>query len=188
MNFTDPLSALFPGASSRIVTALTAHRASDPQEPLDPEELARRASVAVTQLESALFRLGLLGLLRPRRRGEPVHVVPGHIVWKALEGITDLTWRVAEEVRSRCERGLDPPPAYLALAGSVAEGTAAHPADLLELVVVPPEDGPADWRSGLDRLVAQLCVDLGNHVVVREAARLEEAAALAGVDAVVVTD
>ncbi|GGT65410.1 hypothetical protein GCM10010207_75740 [Streptomyces atratus] len=41
MNFRTPIPALFPGASGRIVTALTAHQATNTGAPLSPTDLAR---------------------------------------------------------------------------------------------------------------------------------------------------
>ncbi|MGW1977222.1 hypothetical protein [Streptomyces sp. NPDC001889] len=164
MNFSTPLTALFPGASGRTVTALSAHRESSGGAALSVEQLARESSVAATQLESVLFRLGLLGMLLPRRRGEEIRVVEGHLVWDALREVTDLRGRLVGEVRRRVGEGVEPAPVYLALAGKVAEGVATHPADLLELLVVPPAGAPDDWAARLDAVARDLSRDLGNLV------------------------
>ncbi|MGW2598834.1 hypothetical protein [Streptomyces klenkii] len=175
MNFRTPIPALFPGAPGRIVTALTAHHSARAGAPLPLTELAREASVAVTQLEATLFRLGLLGMIEPRTRGEHVRPVPGHIAWKALDGLAGLGHRVVEEVRERAAADLDPAPAHLTLSGPVADGSATHPADVLELIVVPPHSAPADWPEQIDRMAARLSRTLGNLVTVRIAATPEEA-------------
>ncbi|MHB9849051.1 hypothetical protein ACSYGO_07365 [Streptomyces krungchingensis] len=141
--------------------------------------------MAATQLEAVLFRLGLLGILMPRRRGEDIELVPGHIVWKALTGVADLRWRVLEEVRRRVV-ALEVLPVYLALSGSVADGTAVNPADLLELIVVSPTHAPHDWQDQLDGLVAQLSLDLGNVVTVYLAESKAAASELAGPGSIVV--
>ncbi|MBH1938097.1 hypothetical protein I5Q34_28190 [Streptomyces sp. AV19] len=174
MNFGTPIPALFPGASGRIVTALTAHHARHAGAPLPLDHLAREASVAATQLETTLFRLGLLGMLAPRARGEAVRPVAGHIVWKALDGLADLRWRVVEEARERMRTDLSPAPAVLALAGPVADGTATHAAEVLELVLVPPPGAPGDWWERADRAAARLSEALGNVVTVRRAATADE--------------
>ncbi|MFE7558284.1 hypothetical protein [Kitasatospora sp. NPDC057500] len=186
MNFGTPIPALFPGASGRIVTALTAHRAAHAGAPLSPADLARAASVAATQLEATLFRLGLLGLIEPRGRGEDVRPVAGHVVWKALDGLADLRPHVVEEVRERAAADLTPAPARLAVAGPVVDGTATHPADVLELVVVPPSAAPDDWSEQAQRMAARLSRHLGNVVTLRVAATEAEAARSAGPGAVLV--
>ncbi|MCD9195162.1 hypothetical protein [Streptomyces albireticuli] len=175
MNFRTPIPALFPGASGRIVTALTAHHTAFGDAPLPLAELARDASVALTQLEATLFRLGLLGMLEHRARGDHVRPVRGHIAWKALDGLADLGGRVVEEVRARAAADLDPAPAHLTLSGPVADGSATHPADVLELIVVPPHAAPADWPERIDRMAARLSRALGNLVTVRITATPEEA-------------
>lgn len=253
MNFTSPVTALFPGASGRTVAALSAHLealtaqagatpvetgtsladgAVDPNDSdgsdgpdgagttdstgtadgaaLSVEELARLASVAATQLESVLFRLGLLGMIVARRRGDDVRVVPGHIAWGAVGQLADLRGRLVDDVRRRVDETLTPAPVYLALTGKVADGTAAHPADLLEIVVVPPYgEGSAtlttastastasatpaapaadEWRARLARLADELSRDLGNLVQVHEMADADTARSHAGPAATVLIE
>ncbi|MEU6510134.1 hypothetical protein [Streptomyces sp. NPDC046942] len=184
MNFRTPLSALFPGTSGRLVTALVDHHTTEADKPLTLADLSERAAVAPAQLEAALFRLGLLGLVAPRRKGEVVRVVAGHIAWAALRQLTDLRERVIDTVRAHARAHLRPAPDHLALSGAVIEGTATHPADVLELIVVPPAAAPADWEQGVTALVTQLSRDLGNVVVHRCAHDAEEAQAMGGSGAV----
>ncbi|MFF8959197.1 hypothetical protein [Streptomyces sp. NPDC014894] len=186
MNFSSPLTALFPGASGRTVTALSAHRETAGSAALSVEALARESSVAATQLESVLFRLGLLGMVEPRRRGAEVRVVAGHLVWDAVGQLTDLRGRLADEVRDRAAAELDPAPVHLALLGKVAEGAAAHPADLLEIVAVPPAGAPADWRPRLDAFAERLSRDLGNLVTVHLADTPDDARRAHGTGIVVI--
>ncbi|QNP68628.1 hypothetical protein IAG44_03505 [Streptomyces roseirectus] len=167
MNFESPLSALFPGTSGRLVGALVGHHVMEPERPLPLVELTRRAAVTGTQAEAALFRLGLLGLLAPRRQGEDVCLVPGHVVWGALRQLADLRGRVAERVRAEVGASLQPPPLHLALSGPVAEGRATSPSDVLELVAVPPPDAPDEWTEAVRALAVRLSRDLGNVVVHR---------------------
>ncbi|WBO61758.1 hypothetical protein [Streptomyces camelliae] len=70
------------------------------------------------------------------------------------------------------------------MSGAVLEGTATHPADVLELIVVQPAAAPADWEQGVTTLVTQLSRDLGNVVVHRCAHDAEEAQAMGGSGAV----
>ncbi|WP_409468023.1 hypothetical protein [Streptomyces sp. HC307] len=184
MNFRTPLSALFPGTSGRLLTALVDHHAADAARPLTLNELSKNAAVTPTQLEAALFRLGLLGLIAPRRKGAAVHLVAGHIAWAALHQLTDLRSRVIDTVREQAQAHLHPAPAYLALNGAVIEGTASHPADVLELIVVPPATASADWQHGVAALVTQLSRALGNVVVHRSAHDTREAEAMGGRSAV----
>ncbi|MDX2938792.1 hypothetical protein [Streptomyces ipomoeae] len=184
MNFRTPLSALFPGTSGRLLTALVDHHTADAARPLTLDQLSRNAAVTPTQLEAALFRLGLLGLIAPRRKGEAVHLVAGHIAWSALHQLTDLRGRVIDTVREQARAHLHPAPDYLALNGAVIEGTASHPADVLELIVVPPATAPADWEHGVAALVTQLSRDLGNVVIQRSARDIQEAEAMGGSSAV----
>ncbi|MDX3077635.1 hypothetical protein [Streptomyces sp. MI02-7b] len=184
MNFRSPLSALFPGTSGRLLTALVGHRSLDAVRPLPLDELSDTAAVTPAQLETALFRLGLLGLIAPRRSGEAVRLVPGHIAWNALHQLTHLHRRVADTVREQMPAHLHPAPEYLALSGAVVQGTATHPAEVLELIVVRPADGPVDWEDGVAALVARLSRALGNVVVHRSARDTREAEAMAGAGAV----
>jgi hypothetical protein len=175
MNFRTPLSALFPGTSGRLLTALVAHHTADAEAPLTLDALSRDSAVTSTQLEAALFRLGLLGLVAPRRKGEAVRLIAGHVAWAALRQLTDLRDRVVDMVRERARAHLRPVPDYLALKGAVIDGTASHPADVLELIVVAPASAPADWQDDVTALVAQLSLDLGNVVVHRIAPDLRAA-------------
>ncbi|MGX2995230.1 hypothetical protein JNUCC64_13185 [Streptomyces sp. JNUCC 64] len=163
MNVAEPVSALFPGASGRIVTALARHRRAG-GERLALAELTRSSSVVATQLEAVLFRLGLLGLLAPRTRGEDVRLVPGHLVWDALDGLLDLAPALRDRVRDRALRALDPPPPYLAVGGPVADGTATGPSDVLHLTVAVPVPAPDGWTGALEELAGRLAADLGNIV------------------------
>ncbi|MGW0818332.1 hypothetical protein ACWD00_34880 [Streptomyces viridiviolaceus] len=184
MNFATPLSALFPGTSGRLLTALVDHHSADADRPLPLDELSKNASVTSTQLEAVLFRLGLLGLIAPRRKGAAVHLVPGHIAWGALHQLTDLRDAVIDVVREEAQARLQPAPDYLALTGAVIEGTATNPADVLELIVVPPPTARADWHQGLATLVTHLSRDLGNVVVHRAAQDMAEAKAMGAANAV----
>ncbi|MER7923012.1 hypothetical protein ABTY96_07730 [Streptomyces sp. NPDC096057] len=134
--------------------------------------------MTATQLEAALFRLGLLGLIAPRRKGEAVRIVAGHIAWAALRQLTDLQNRVIDMVRERAQAHLHPVPDYLALKGAVVDGTASHPADVLELIVVAPPTAPAHWQDHVAALVAQLSRDLGTGVIHRSASDSREADAM----------
>lgn len=184
MNFRTPLSALVPGTSGRLLTALVDQHTADPGRPLTPDELSKDAAVTTTQLETALFRLGLLGLIAPRRRGEPVRLVASHIVWGALRQLTDLHSRVVDTVREHVRAHLHPAPEHLALSGAVIEGTATHAADVLELIIVRPTAGPVDWEDGVNVLLTQLSLALGNVVVHRAARDIQEAEAMGGESAV----
>ncbi|MBG7698729.1 hypothetical protein HCJ76_11730 [Streptomyces sp. MC1] len=184
MNFQTPLSALFPGTSGRLLTALVGHHITQADRPLTLEELSKNAAVTSTQLEAALFRLGLLGLIEPRRKGEAVHLVTGHIAWGALRQLVDLRDVVIDMVRREAQARLRPAPHYLALTGAVIEGTATHPADLLELIVVPPPTAQASWHDGVAALVSHLSRALGNVVVHRTAQDTDEAETRGGANAV----
>ncbi|MFD7547219.1 hypothetical protein ACFV0R_07910 [Streptomyces sp. NPDC059578] len=163
MNVAEPVSALFPGASGRIVTALARHRRADGAH-LTLTELARASSVVASQLEAVLFRLGLLGLLHPRARGEDVRIATGHLVWGALDGLLDLGPALRDRVRARALRDLDPAPRYLGISGAVADGTASGPSDTLHLTVTAPAPVPDGWVGALEELVRGLATDLGNIV------------------------
>ncbi|MEV6589731.1 hypothetical protein [Streptomyces acidicola] len=184
MNFRTPLSALFPGTSGRLLTALVDHHTADPERPLTLDELSKAAAVTPTQLEAALFRLGILGLIATRGKGEAVRLVVRHIAWDALRQLTDLRDRIVDTVCEQAQAHLRPAPDFLALDGPVIEGTASHPADVLELIIVPPAAAPADWEDGVTALVAQLSRDLGNLVVHRSAHDTHEAEVMAGRSAV----
>ncbi|MFK0159475.1 hypothetical protein ACIQVL_19390 [Streptomyces sp. NPDC090499] len=186
MNFRTPLSSLFPGTSGRLLTALVDHHLADAARPVPLADLSKNAAVAPAQIEAALFRLGLLGLVAPRRNGEAVRIVPGHIAWGALSQLANLRDRVVDAVLEQTRARLYPVPAYLALSGAVVEGTAAHPADVLELIMVPPVGAPPDWDRGVSALVAQLSRDLGNVVVHRIARDTQEAEDMGGAHAVCV--
>ncbi|MEV7869709.1 hypothetical protein AB0P17_27295 [Streptomyces sp. NPDC088124] len=183
MNFRTPLSALFPGTSGRLLTALVDHHTAA-DRPLALEDLSKNAAVTSTQLEAALFRLGLLGLIAPRRKGEAVRLVPGHIVWAALHQLSDLRDAVIAHVHEEAQARLHPAPDHLILTGAVIEGTATHSADVLELIVVPPPTARADWHDGLAALVSRLSRDLGNVVIHRTARDTAEAEAMGGTNAV----
>ncbi|MFH9745943.1 hypothetical protein ACH4MN_16030 [Streptomyces anulatus] len=180
MNFQSPLSALFPGASGRLLTALVARHATDPSNPLTVEELSRNASVTSGQLEAPLFRLGLLGLVAPRRQGEDVRLVEEHITWAALHQVVGLRGQVVDLVRGKARVRLPVDPRFLGAVGPVIDGSATHPADVLELIIVPPASVPDSWDQDVAGLVAELSTCLGNVVVYRAAGSAEEAGAMGG--------
>jgi hypothetical protein len=159
-------------------------RVSRPVGPLTFDELSQGAAVTPTQLESALFRLGLLGLIAPRGKGEAVRLVADRIACAALHQLTDLRSRVIDTVRKQTQAHLHPAPAYLALNGAVLERTASHPADVQELILVAPTTTPADWQDAGAALATQLSHDLGNVVVHRGAHDTQEAEAMRGRSAV----
>ncbi|MFJ3213714.1 hypothetical protein [Streptomyces flaveolus] len=184
MNFQTPLSALFPGTSGRLLTALVGHHIAQADRPLSLDELSKSAAVTSTQLEAALFRLGLLGLIAPRGKGEAVHLLASHIAWGALRQMVDLRDAVIDMVRREAQTRLRPAPNYLALTGAVIEGTATHPADVWELIVVPPPTAQADWHDDVAALTSHLSRALGNVVVYRIAQEIDEADARGGTHAV----
>jgi hypothetical protein len=87
-------------------------------------------------------------------------------------------------VRREAQARLRPASNYLALTGTVIEGTATHPADVLELIVVPPPAAQADWHDGVAALVSHLSRALGNLVVHHAVQDIDEAEARAGTSAV----
>lgn len=72
----------------------------------------------------------------------------------------------------------------MALTGAVIEGTATHPADLLELIIVPPPTAQANWHDGVAALVSHLSRALGNVAVHRTAQDTDEAETMGGANAV----
>lgn len=148
MNFQTPLSALFPGTSGRLLTALVGHHIAQAGRPLTLEEVSKNAAVTSTQLE------------------------------------VDLRATVIDMVRREAQRRLRPAPNHLALTGAVIEGTATHPADVLELIVVPPPAAQADWHDSVAALISRLSRALGNVVVHCTAQDTDEAEARGKTDAV----
>ncbi|WP_405820513.1 hypothetical protein OG241_33040 [Streptomyces sp. NBC_01390] len=146
MNLGSPLAALFPGTSGRLLTALVGYHSADAVGPLPLDELSKNAAVRSAQLEVALFRLGPLGLVAPRRRG-PSHTSRARPCRLGLPTPADRpARRCHRHGRQACR---EPAPDYLAVNGAVVEGTATRPAGVLELIVVPPPTAQADWHGDL---------------------------------------
>lgn len=171
MDFAEPLQALVPGATGRVLDVLV-HTTM----PLSGRAIAQLAEVSPAQAARVLPRLAELGLVR-RTFAPPAvlyEFVHDHVVADALHLVAGIGFvfleRLGKEVAS-----LRPAPAAAAVFGSLPRGEARPDSDIDLLVVRPERVGPDDdeWQQGLDTIRVRGRRLSGNPVEILEVGRAE---------------
>lgn len=171
MDFAEPLQALVPGATGRVLDVLV-HTTM----PLSGRAIAQLAGVSPAQAARVLPRLAELGLVR--RTSAPPAVlyefVHDHVAADALHLIAGISFvfleRLGNEIAS-----LPTAPAAAAVFGSLPRGEAHVDSDI-DLLVVRPEGIGTDndeWEQGLNTIREHGRRLSGNPVEILEVGRVE---------------
>ena len=150
MDFAEPISALIPGATGRVLSVL-AHTSKE----LSTRNIAQLAGVSPAQAARVLPRLADLGLLE-RREVPPAtlyRLVPDHVAADAIDVLARAPLRLIERL-GEVSGAMRPRPACVAAFGSFARHQARADSDI-DLVVVRPrgvDEEAEDWRSTVDEI------------------------------------
>jgi len=169
MDFAEPLQALIPGATGRVIAVL-AHTSV----PLSGRAIAELAGVSPAQAARVLPRLAKLGLAEQRQSPPAVlyALVREHVAAEPLMALSDLhdvfTRRLGERISQ-----LQNPPVAVAVYGSFARRQADGDSDLDVLVVRPTgtDDEDEGWRSTVGQIQATARRLSGNRVEIMEVAQ-----------------
>lgn len=161
MDFKRPLAVVTPTLDGDVLAALARARASFTGR--EVHRLVGRASEE--GIRKALRRLVRQGIVvaQPAGRAILYEFNREHIAARHIEGLANLLQSIIDQT-TLVVGEWDPPPAIVALFGSVAEGTAGPESDL-DLLVVRPDgldvDAP-EWRGQVDDLCERLTRSTGN--------------------------
>jgi DNA-binding MarR family transcriptional regulator len=164
VDYSSPVESLIPGARGKVLAALLR---------LDSArtvgEVARLAGVSRDRAGTVVAELEQLGLVERRRAGRAwlVTIVEESPVIEALRHIEDVRERTLDKLRAAAA-AIEPRPAWMALYGSWAHGTARAGSDL-DVAVIAQAGGDRErfdasveqWSTYAERvtgLVASLVV------------------------------
>ncbi|HEX2038859.1 MAG TPA: nucleotidyltransferase domain-containing protein [Acidimicrobiales bacterium] len=171
MDFAEPLQALIPGTTGRVLNVLV-HTSM----PLSGRAIAQLAEVSPAQAARVLPRLTELGLVK-RRFAPPAFLYEfahDHVAADPLHLLAGLGFvfleRLGNEIAS-----FRPAPACVAVYGSFPRGQAHADSDI-DLLVVRPETVDVDdegWQRVVDTIRTRGHVLSGNRVEILEVGQLE---------------
>ncbi len=169
MDFAEPIVALIPGTTGRVLAVLTGT-----ERELSTRAIARLASVSHAQAARVLPGLAELGVVE-RRDVPPAslyRLVPEHVAAGALIALGRAPLTFIEDLAERVA-ALQPPPGCVAAFGSFARHQARADSDV-DLLVVRPTNVDADdaaWRDVVDAIRGGAERLSGNRVEILEVAQ-----------------
>jgi|SRR5918996_640547 predicted nucleotidyltransferase len=169
MDFTEPLQALIPGATGRVLAVLT-----HTSVPLSGRAIAELAGVSPAQAARVLPRLAELGVAEQRQSPPAVlyALVREHVAAEPLMALSELDDALMRRLGERISQ-LEHPPVAVAVYGSFARRQARADSDIDVLVVRPMGTDEEDerWRSTVGQVHATARRLSGNRVEVMEVAQ-----------------
>lgn len=169
MDFAEPLQALIPGATGRVLAVL-AHTSV----PLSGRAIAELAGVSPAQAARVLPHLAELGLAEQQQSPPAVlyTLVREHVAAEPLMVLSELDDVLMRRLRERVSQ-LEDPPVAVAVYGSFARRQARTDSDIDVLVVRPTGTDEEDdgWRSTVARIQAAARRLSGNQVEIMEVAQ-----------------
>jgi predicted nucleotidyltransferase len=171
VDFAEPIQALIPGATGRVLSVL-AHTTRE----MSARSIARVAAVSPAQAARVLPRLAELGLVT-RRDVPPAslyRLASEHIAADAIGALARLPSTFIERFGSDIQR-LRPRPACVAAFGSFARHRARADSDIDLLVVRPSglNEEDAEWRATIDHIREHGRALAGNPIEVLEVGQAE---------------
>jgi predicted nucleotidyltransferase len=151
MDFRQPVEAVIPGATGRLLAALAKVEAE-----LPVSTLASVAGVGRTRASGIIGELSALGIVERREIGRTVlvslarHSAAGELI----DRLAHLGAEVTARLRSLATE-LEPAPATLLVFGSFARGEADAHSDLDVLAVRSPAANPDKWAAALSVFAEQ---------------------------------
>ncbi|MGH9231802.1 MAG: nucleotidyltransferase domain-containing protein [Acidimicrobiales bacterium] len=171
MDFAEPLQALIPGATGRVLAVL-AHTSV----PLSGRAIAELAGVSPAQAARVLPRLAELGLAEQWQSPPAVlyALVREHVAAEPLMALSELDDALMRRLGERISQ-LEHPPVAVAVYGSFARRQAHADSDIDVLVVRPTGTDEEDerWRSTVGQIRATARRLSGNRVEIMEVAQDE---------------
>jgi predicted nucleotidyltransferase len=160
MDFENPIEAVIPGSSGRLLAALARVDAE-----LPVGRLAQVAGVGRTMASGLVGELAELGIVSRREVGRTALVrlnrenLVGDLVGR-LGGIREIAIEKLRQLASR----LEPRPLSLLVYGSFARGTSGPGSDIDVLAIRPIDTDPEHWSDALTAFSASAAALTGNSV------------------------
>jgi predicted nucleotidyltransferase len=171
MDFAEPLQALIPGATGRVLAVL-----AQTSVPLSGRAIADLAGVSPAQAARVLPRLAELGLAEQRQSPPAVlyALVREHVAAEPLMALSELDDALMRRLGERISQ-LEHPPVAVAVYGSFARRQARADSDIDVLVVRPTGTDEEDegWHSTVGQIRATARRLSGNRVEIMEVAQDE---------------
>jgi predicted nucleotidyltransferase len=169
MDFAEPLQALIPGATGRVLAVL-----ANTSAPLSGRAIAELAGVSPAQAARVLPRLAELGLAEQRQSPPAVlyALVHEHVAAEPLLALSELDDALMRRLGEQISQ-LEHPPVSVAVYGSFARRQARADSDIDLLVVRPTGTDEDDerWRSTVGQIRATARRLSGNRVEIMEVAQ-----------------
>jgi len=166
MDFAEPIAALIPGATGRVLEVMT-----QTSREMSVRAIARLAGVSAAQASRVLPALAELGIVE-RQDAPPAvlyRILQDHVAVKALSALARASLAFAEELAREID-GMSPPPASVAAFGSFARHEARADSDIDLLVVRPADLREEDesWRAVVDGIREHAQRLSGNRIEILE--------------------
>jgi predicted nucleotidyltransferase len=171
MDFAEPVAALIPGATGRVINVLV-----HTSKPLSGRAIAQLAGVSPAQAARVLPRLVELGLVEGQLSPPSMlyRLVPEHVAAGPLQALSGLALTFLDQL-GREVGDLDPSPACVAAYGSFARHQVRPDSDI-DLLVVRPRTIDQDddaWADSVEAIRSQARRLSGNNVEVLEVGQSE---------------
>lgn len=171
MDFAEPLQALIPGATGRVLGVLV-----HTSKPLSGRAIAKLARVSPAQAARVLPKLVELGLVDGQSSPPSIlyAMVREHVAAAPLEALAGLALAFVERF-GREVAALRPTPACVAAFGSFARNQARTDSDLDLLVVRPKQVDQDDdaWADTIEAVRARATELTGNTVEILEVSQVD---------------
>jgi predicted nucleotidyltransferase len=162
MDYQQPVEAVIPGSTGRLLAALAR---VDTELPIST--LATVAGVGRTRASTIVADLHRLGLVNRREIGRTtlVALARDNAAGALIDRLGHLRSTVLDGLRSLAAE-IDPPPVTLAVFGSFARGEADAGSDVDVLAVRPRTTNVDEWSSAISRFTDRARQLTGNPVQV----------------------
>jgi predicted nucleotidyltransferase len=169
MDFAEPLQALIPGATGRVLGVLV-----HTTKPLSGRTIARLAGISPAQAARVLPKLVELGVVESQLSPPSILyvLVPEHVATKPLLALAGLALEFVQQLGNEIQ-ALRPVPACVAAYGSFARHQARADSDI-DLLVVRPRGIDQDdeaWADVIEAVRATARRLSGNQVNILETAQ-----------------
>ncbi|MGH9070141.1 MAG: nucleotidyltransferase family protein [Acidimicrobiales bacterium] len=160
MDYLHPVEAVIPGATGRLLAALTRIEVE-----LPISTLAMVAGVGRTRASGIVAELHQLGMVERREVGRTILVALARrsAAGELIDRLGHLRSTVLEQLQTFAS-AISPPPVMLAVFGSFARGAADARSDVDMLAIRPPDSDPDAWSAAVSYFADRAQQLIGNPV------------------------